>query len=167
MIRSLVGPTDGVDGGAAWGVGLGASAPGVPITIDRTRFEGVRGAGVLVTGAEATLVQSVVDGVTDADLSGVSFPPGAASTGPIADGLLFHGAGGGSVSLTDVWVEGAARAGVMLSTGAHTLSRVRALGGTHGLALRDGATVTREDCDLDGSVAAIEDPSTLVVPPAP
>lgn len=165
--RSLIGPTDGVDGGAAWGVGLGASAPAVPVVIDQTRFEGTRGAGVLVTSAEVALLRSVIEGVEAADLSGVDFPPGDAATGPIADGVLFHGGGGGAVSLFDDWIEGAARAGVTLSTAAHTLNRVRALGGTHGLALRDGATATREQCDFEGSSAAIEDPSTLVVPPVP
>lgn len=145
------------------GVGIGLAAPKMAVTIEDTIVAGAHAAGVEVVDTALALRRSIVRGVAQGKTNDLH--EGNATVGPIADGVLFVGATGArGLTLEDVWIEDAVRAGVMASTGAHALTRVRVRGAAVGLALRDGATAAQADCDIVGSAAVTEDPSALLVP---
>jgi hypothetical protein len=166
--RCLVEKITGRCGGTMLGVGIGGMGP-LTVTLTGTRIQDVHGAGLVLTGASATITGSRVIGVTPSAVPATRFPAGGKTTPGIADGLVFHaGSASLGVTVSDTWFEGFARAGLTLSTGAHTLTGVHASGGQYGLALEDGATATQSGCDFTGnSQGDVVDPGTLATPPAP
>jgi hypothetical protein len=164
--RCVIEKITGRMGGAELGVGIGVTTP-LTLEVKATRIADVAGAGVVSKSAQTTITGSHVVGVKTSALPAPLFPPPALKTAGMADGLLFYGgAAGGSVTVSDTWFEGFARAGLTLSGGAHTLTNVRAFGGQYGLVSQDGAKATQTGCDFSGnSMGATLDPGSLAVPP--
>jgi hypothetical protein len=165
--RCLIEKITGRSGGTVLGVGIGGAGP-LTLTLTGTRIEDVHGAGIVLTNASATITGSRVIGVIASAVPATEFPSGSNGTPGIGDGLIFHaGSAMLGVTVSDTWFEGFARAGLTLSTGAHTLTGVHASGGQYGLALEDGATATQSGCDFTGnSQGDVVDPGTLATPPA-
>lgn len=148
----------------AVGLGIGLGSPDISAVIEDTVIEDVTSAGIASVDAPLIVRRSRISNVAPGALN--RFVDGEAAVGPIADGVLFLGESAlPPLTLEDSWIENAQRAGVLASMGAHTMDRVRVTGGGVGVALRDGATVTRTDCDLSGSSAEVEDPTSLLIPP--
>ncbi len=161
ITRSRLESLPGVNGDL--GLGIGLAAPTMAVTVEDTVIEGAHAAGIEAVDTALTMRRSVVRDVALGNTNDLQ--DGVATVGPIGDGLLFlDDSGNRGLTLEDVWIEGAARAGVMAKTGVHSLTRVRVLGSDVGVALRDGATMTRTDCDFGGNDVEVEDPSALVVP---
>ena len=160
VTRSRLEAMPGLEG--RWGIGIGLVAQNTEVTVEDTIIEGAHSVGVQATDTALTMrrcvVRDVVLGETNTLIEGTS-------TVPTGDGILFIDATGDrGLTLEDVWIEGAARAGIMAKTGEHAMTRVRILGADVGLALRDGATMTQTDCDLSGNDESVDDPSELMVP---
>ncbi|MBL9023479.1 MAG: hypothetical protein JNL21_14880 [Myxococcales bacterium] len=159
--RSRFESLPGVDGNL--GLGIGLAAPTMAVTVEDTVIEGAHAAGIESVDTTLAMRRSVVRDVALGKTNNLQ--DGVSTVGPIGDGVLFlDDSGGHGLTLEDVWLEGATRVGVMAKTGTHSLTRVRVLGSDVGVASRDGATMTRTDCDLGGNGVEVEDPSTLVVP---
>ena len=148
-----------------WGLGLALGVATVPVSVADTRVAHVHGAGVLVSETTASLSRVFVSDVAESQLARIHSPLAKSLTGPFADGVLFVGNDEApTLTMEDVWIEGAVRSGVTLSTGDHSLTRVRAKDGPLGLGLRDGAAATVTDSDFSGNTAETEDPTELAVP---